>query len=86
MEEVPQPPRPKGLLELVLQAQQGSQEAWEKLFQTVERVVRRRCLQHRPKILKRVMRDSDLVQEVGTTVFQKLAQFRERLLKNSLSE
>ncbi len=35
MEEVPQPPRPKGLLELVLQAQQGSEEAWEKLFQTV---------------------------------------------------
>jgi hypothetical protein len=66
MEEVPQPPRPKGLLELVLQAQQGSEEAWEKLFETVERVVRRRCLLDKPRILKGWIGDSDLVQEVGT--------------------
>jgi RNA polymerase sigma factor (sigma-70 family) len=76
MEEVPQPPRHKGLLELVLQAQQGSEEAWEKLFQTVEKVVRRRLLQHRPKILKRVMRDSDLVQEVALRASHNLSQFR----------
>jgi RNA polymerase sigma-70 factor (ECF subfamily) len=76
MEEVPQPPRPKGLLELVLQAQQGSEEAWEKLFQTVEKVVRRRILQHRPKILKRLMRDSDLLQEVALRASHNLGQFR----------
>jgi RNA polymerase sigma factor (sigma-70 family) len=76
MEEVPQPPRHKGLLELVLQAQQGSEEAWEKLFQTVEKVVRRRLLQHRPKILKRVMRDSDLVQEVALRASHNLGQSR----------
>jgi RNA polymerase sigma-70 factor (ECF subfamily) len=76
MEEVPQPPRPKVLLELVLQAQQGSEEAWRKLFQTAERVVRRRFLQHRPKILKRVMRDSDLLQEVALRVSHNLGQFR----------
>jgi RNA polymerase sigma-70 factor, ECF subfamily len=76
MQEVPQPPRHQGLLELVLQAQQGSKEAWEKLFQTVERVVRRRFLQHRPKILKRVMRDSDLLQEVALRASHNLGQFR----------
>jgi RNA polymerase sigma-70 factor (ECF subfamily) len=76
MEKVPQPSRHKGLLELVLQAQQGSEEAWEKLFQTVERVVRRRLLQHRPKILKRVMRDSDLLQEVALRASHNLGQFR----------
>jgi RNA polymerase sigma-70 factor (ECF subfamily) len=76
MEEVPQPPRHKGLLELVLQAQQGSEEVWEKLFQTVERVVRRRFLQHRPKTLKRMMRDSDLLQEVALRASHNLGQFR----------
>jgi RNA polymerase sigma-70 factor, ECF subfamily len=76
MQEVPQPPRHQGLLELVLQAQQGSKEAWEKLFQTVERVVRRRFLQRRPNILKRLMRDSDILQEVGLRASHNLGQFR----------
>jgi RNA polymerase sigma factor (sigma-70 family) len=76
MEEVPQPLRPKGLLELVLQAQQGSEEAWEKLFETVERVVRRRCVLDKPKILKFRLRDSDIVQEVAIKAHQGMGEFR----------
>ncbi|SRR5260370_28384362 len=76
MEEVPPPRRPKGLLELVLQAQQGSEEAWEKLFETVDRVVRRRCLLDKPKILKSRLRDSDIVQEVAIKAHQGMGEFR----------
>jgi RNA polymerase sigma-70 factor (ECF subfamily) len=76
MEEVPRPRRHQGLLELVLQAQQGSEEAWEKLFETVERVVRRRCLLDKPKILKSRLRDSDIVQEVAIKAHQGMGEFR----------
>jgi RNA polymerase sigma-70 factor (ECF subfamily) len=75
MEERPRSPI-KGLVKLVSLALQGSQEAWEKLFETVEKVVRRRCQLDKPKILKERIRDSDLVQEVGTRAFQNLGQFR----------
>jgi RNA polymerase sigma-70 factor (ECF subfamily) len=63
-------------MKLLSQALQGSEEAWEKLFERIERVVRRGCQFDKPKIRKIRLRDSDLVQEVGTRAFQNLRQFR----------
>ncbi len=65
-----------GLVELALQAHEGSPQAWEKLFQTVEMVVRRRCRLEKPKILKFRLRDSDIVQEVAIKTHQSLGEFR----------
>ncbi len=64
-----------GMVELAFQAHQGSQEAWQKVFQTVERVVRRRCRLDKPKILKFRLRDSDIVQEVAIKTHQGLGEF-----------
>src|SRR5437899_1554641 len=70
-------PRPydKGLVELAFQAHTGSEEAWGKLLQTIEKIVRR-CRLDQPKLLKCGILKSDLVQEVAIKVHQSLGQFR----------
>jgi len=54
----------------------GSEEAWGKLLQTIEKVVRR-CRLDQPKILKCGILKSDLVQEVAIKVHQSLANSAE---------
>lgn len=66
----------KGWVELILKAQQGSNEAWKELFQIVERVVRHHCIRHKPEFLRPVIGDSDFVQQVALKASQSLRTFR----------
>src|SRR5438552_2404866 len=67
MEERPPSPADHRLVELILQAQRGSNEAWKELFEIVQTVVVH-CRRHKRNFLERRLRDSDLVQEVAMKV------------------